>query len=118
MVALVFWYQCKKCSNHGIVDDMFLRQYGCDDSRVLIDIVTHNNELKKNPKYSVLRGMSIYPLRNTFISDQPWNTMKLSYINSRIGSAFTFEDLSNRCRYTFKIVDVSTNNISIQFTSI
>lgn len=102
-------YQCKKCSNHGIVDDIFLRQYGCEDSRILIDIVSHNNELKKNPKYSILRSMSIYPLRNTFISNQPWNTMKLSYINSRIGSNFAFEDLS-KLKIFLNLYDVLNQN--------
>ena len=81
-------YHCKKCNSKGIVDDVFLRNYGCEDSRVLVDVIKHNNDLKKSPNYTMMRQMSIYPLRNTFISDKPWNQAKINYINSRIGSNF------------------------------
>lgn len=102
-------YHCKKCSNHGIVDDMFLRHYGCNDSRVLVDVTKHNNELKKNPSYSILRSMSIYPLKNNFISDQPWNSAKLNYINSRIGSNFTFEELQ-KLKIFLNLYDILNSN--------
>ena len=54
------------------------------------------------------------------------NTFKYGQLASndtlfRYGDTFgvnTFKELSSRCGYTFKIVDVSTNNVSIQFTSI
>lgn len=86
-------YHCKKCNSKGIVDDVFLRRYGCDDARVLVDIVKHNNDLKKHPKYNSLRHMSIYPLKNTFVSNNSWNQMKINYINNRIGSNFQIQHL-------------------------
>ena len=87
------FYNCKKCNAKGIVDDVFLRQYGCDDTRVLVDVVKHNNDLKKNPNYAMLRQMDIYPLRNTFVSNRQWNHQKIQYINSRIGSNYSLQDL-------------------------
>ena len=86
-------YHCKKCNSKGIVDDVFLRKYGCDDVRVLIDLVKHNNDLKKLPKYHNFKQMDIYPLRNTYVSNNVWNKSKIDYINKRIGSNFNLEDL-------------------------
>ena len=86
-------YHCKKCNSKGIVDDVFLRQYGCDDPHILVDVVKHNNDLKKSPKYNMLRSMGIYPLKNTFVSDNEWNQSKIDYINNRIGSNFTIPHL-------------------------
>jgi len=86
-------YNCKKCNSSGIVDDMFLRKLGCDDSRVLVDILKHINDLKKSPKYARMKELDIYPLKNTMISNQAWNQSKLDYINNRIGSNFNYGHL-------------------------
>ena len=88
-------YHCKKCNSSGIVDDIFLRKLGCDDSRVLVDLLKHINDIKKSPKYARMYQMDIYPLKNQFVSDQYWNQSKIEYINNRIGSKFTLQDLLN-----------------------
>jgi len=87
------FYHCKKCNASGIVDDIFLRKLGCEDSRVLIDLLKHINDIKRSPKYSKLYQVDIYPLKNQFISNQAWNQPKLDYINKRIGSSFSIQDL-------------------------
>lgn len=102
-------YQCKRCSNKGVVDDMFLRQIGCEDSQVLVDVIKHNNELKNSPKYAALRSMEVFPLRNRFISNQPWNSNKLDYINHRIGSNFTLQDLT-RLKIFLNLYDIINQN--------
>ena len=86
-------YQCKRCPAKGIVSDEFLRRIGCNDSNTLIEINKHNNDVTKKPKYATMKNIDIYPLKNTFISDNDWNKSKLDYINNRIGSNFTFKDL-------------------------
>ena len=86
-------YQCKKCNFRGVVDDAFLRRYGCQDPRVLIDVVKHNNELFKSPSYAMMKKMDIYPLKNTFVSNHPRIVEKIQYINNRIGANFNVQDL-------------------------
>lgn len=88
-------YNCKKCNSSGIVDDVFLRKLGCTDSRVLVDVLKHINDLKKSPKYARMRELDIYPLKNSYISNQAWNPSKLDYINKRIGSNFNYNHLIN-----------------------
>ena len=88
-------YHCKKCNSSGVVDDIFLRKLGCEDSRVLIDLLKHVNDLKKSTKYARIHEANIYPLKNTYISDQAWNQSKLDYINNRIGSKFSYQDILN-----------------------
>lgn len=106
-------YNCKKCNARGIVDDIFLRRYGCSDSRVLIDIVRHNAETFKNPSYAKFMHHGIFPLKNIYISNQVWNQLKLDYINQRIGSHFTFSDLL-RLKIFLNLYDVlSPNNLEI-----
>ena len=107
------FYQCKRCPAHGIVDDAFLRKYGCYDSRVLVDIVKHNSDVSKMPKYRTLKSMDIFPLRNAYISNQAWNQNKLNYVNSRIGSNFSYEDIL-KLKIFLNLYDVlSQNNLSI-----
>lgn len=86
-------YHCKKCNAHGIVDDIFLRKYGCTDSKALVDIVQHNSQVLKLPGYARFKNIDIYPLKNECVSDYPWNQQKIAYINQRIGSNFSISDL-------------------------
>ena len=103
-------YHCKLCNRKGIVDDLFLRKIGCEDSRVLVDVLKHNEELKKNPKYIKLRTFDIYPLRNNWINPKyEWNKFKLDYINNRIGSAFTYEDIL-KLKMFLNLYDVLNQN--------
>ena len=102
-------YQCKKCSNKGVVDDSFLRKLGCDDPTVLIEINKHNKEIQSMPKYATMKSIDIYPLKNTYISNHDYNITKLQYINSRIGSNFTFNDLLN-LKIVLNLYDVINQN--------
>ena len=102
-------YHCKKCSNKGIIDDTFLRQYGCEDTRVLVDIIKHNDDLSKHPKYQYLKQLPIYPLKNTYVSNNGWNSKKIDYINNRIGSNFNIEDLM-RLKIFLNLYDIIQSN--------
>jgi len=88
-------YHCKKCNRSGIVDDIFLRRYGCEDSRVLVEIATHLNKLKKLPQYTYLRENDKAYITNRSTILHKNDQIKLEYINNRIGSNFTRADLSS-----------------------
>lgn len=89
------FYHCKRCPNHGIVDDELLRKLGCTDSNILIEVIKHNTEVLSLPKYKSLKTINIYPLRWNLIRKEPTNQSKLDYINSRIGANFTYSDLAS-----------------------
>ena len=89
----VSFYDCKKCSAHGILSDEVLRKLGCQDSNTIIQVETHNSRVLKLPKYKTLKKINIYPLNNRYIRDDKNNKYKLDYINKRIGANFTYEDI-------------------------
>ena len=86
-------YHCKKCGASGIVDDEFLRKIGCNDSNILVSMAQHNAEVFKLPKYKQLKHVDVYPLKNFYVTDNKFSRIKLDYINNRIGSKFTFDDI-------------------------
>ena len=86
-------YHCKKCPAQGMLTDEVLRKLGCNDPNTLVEIIKHNTEVLKLPKYKTLKNINIYPLRYKYIRNSETNEAKLAYINNRIGSRFTIEDL-------------------------
>ena len=106
-------YHCKKCSAHGIVDDEFLRRYGCLDTRVLVDINKHVSDLRKTPRYAMIHSKRIFYLNNSYVSEQPWNQSKIEYINYRIGSNFNLQDLQ-KLKIFLNLYDLlNQNNLDI-----
>lgn len=87
------FYHCKRCPNHGIVDDDLLRKIGCTDSNLIVEVMKHNSEVLSLPKYKSLKKINVYPLRWDLIRKDPINQEKLAYINNRIGANFSFADL-------------------------
>lgn len=102
-------YDCKKCPSVGYVDDEFLRKYGVNDSSVLIEINKHNAEALKTPKYKKFANAKILPLTNDYIRKDSNNQFKLDYINNRIGSKFTFKDITD-LKIFLNLYDVLNRN--------
>ena len=86
-------YHCKKCNSSGIVNDEFLRKIGCNDANILVSLAQHNAEVLKLPKYKQLKKIDIYSLNNYYVTDNKFSRIKLDYINNRIGSKFTYDDI-------------------------
>ena len=103
------FYHCKLCSTHGIIDGDVLRKLGCNDSNILIDIVKHNVEVLKLPKYKSLKNINRYPLKWDVLRQDPNNQYKLEYINNRIGSNFNYGDLV-RLKIFLNLYDVININ--------
>ena len=107
----VSMYQCKKCMSSGIVDDNFLRRYGCDNIEYLSEMSKQLKAILSSPKYAALRLSMGRALNNSYISNRPTNEQKLAYINSRIGSNFTLQDLG-KLKIFLNLADVLyTNNL-------
>lgn len=102
-------YHCKKCLAKGIVDAELLRTLGCTDSNILIYVTRHNTEVLNLPKYKTLKSIDVYPLKNDYIRDDDNNKYKLKYINDRIGSNFSYNDLLN-LKIFLNLYDVINRN--------
>lgn len=108
------FYHCKKCPAHGIVDDEFLRKYEVLDSNMLIAINKHNAEVMNTPKYKRLRKIDKYNLYNRYVRKDPNNKYKIDYINNRIGSNFTLEQMIN-LKIALNLYDILNSN-SLELT--
>ena len=102
-------YHCKRCNEHGILNDIVLRKLNCNDTQFIVDIVNHNNKVLSLPKYSTIKSINIYPLRYNWISNRKTNAEKLEYINKRIGSNFSEIELSG-LKIFLNLYDIITQN--------
>ena len=102
-------YHCKKCPSKGIFGEDLLRMLGCTDSEVIIDVIQHNAELMKLPRYKSLKSINIYPLKFKRFSNRVDNQYKLDYINNRIGSNFKMEDL-HKVKIFLNLYDIINQN--------
>lgn len=103
------FYDCKKCPSHGVLTDDVLRKLGCDDTNLLIEVNKHNAEVSKLLKYRSLKQINIYPLNINYIRQDALNVAKLQYINNRIGSKFTLQDLPS-LKIFLNLYDVINSN--------
>ena len=107
------FYHCKKCPAHGILNTDLLRQLGCNDINTLVEINKHNDEVLKLPKYKSLKQVDVYPLKMNYIRESPLNAAKLKYINDRIGSNFTLNDLSSLKIFLNLYDIIRSNNLEL-----
>lgn len=89
----ISFYDCKKCPASGILNSDVLRKLGASDGAGLVELETYNARVMKLPKYKTLKKIDIYPLNNTYIRQDQNNKYKLDYINNRIGSNFSYNDV-------------------------
>lgn len=89
------FYECKRaiCGAKGVVNAELLRKLGCTDSNTIVEVEQHNSVVMKTPKFKTLKVIDIYPLMNDYIRESELNQYKLGYINLRLGSSFTYQDI-------------------------
>lgn len=107
------YYHCKKCPSHGIVDVDFLRNIGCDDTNLLVDVSKHNSDVFNTPVYKSLKQLDIYPLNISYIRNNVLNQAKLEYINQRIGSNFSIADLPSLKIFLNLYDIINSNNLEL-----
>lgn len=101
-------YHCKKCQSSGVVTQEFLRQYGCNDPTIIVELSKQLHEILKDPTYVYYKTKKIYNIHNSY-SNKSNNVIKLSYINNRIGSNFTVDDLM-KLKIFLNISDIVISN--------
>lgn len=88
----VSWYYCHKCHASGIVTNEVLMKWGVYDNQIGIDITNHNKNYRRNNIRNTKTSRAIY-LNNSFTSNNETSLYKLNYINNRIGTNLSYEDL-------------------------
>lgn len=92
-------YYCQRCTTTGIIDKDFFKALKIKDTDLLISVIDFNKKATKNKKkYSKSMQKTLIRLPETYKNTRR-NHMKLAYINQRIGTDLTLDDL-----YKYKIV--------------
>ena len=85
-------YYCQKCGECGIVTHNTLLDWGIWSDDIALKLINHNKHIKISANNNKL---TIYRLANDIISDNNVSQYKLAYINDRLGTNYTYEDLKN-----------------------
>lgn len=108
-------FNCFKCHTTGIVTHEKLIQWGLyDNTEMLVAVSTYNKDimkLSKNRKYQ----NNVYNIRNQYISDNKLSQAKLQYINKRLGTDLSYEDLLNN-KIVLNLNDLLNTNHITQLT--
>lgn len=105
------YYYCHKCGCRGIITHKKLIAWDIFDKDIATDITLYNETLKYKPSASKYFNNTIYKLFNTYTTDDESSIRKLSYINNRIGTQLSYNDLK-QLKISLNIMDlIKENNI-------
>lgn len=85
-------YYCQKCGSRGFVTHNTLLDWGVWDDQVALELIEYNKTVKIQSSNNRLK---IYRLINQLPRDNDISKFKLGYINSRLGTNYTYDDLVN-----------------------
>lgn len=111
---LSFFY-CHKCHCKGVIDHNKLLKWGYYDDRIATLLIQHNRHCFNLPSNKGFAQRSVYTLYNNFITDCKASEVKLSYINTRLGTSLTYMDLLEK-KIVLNINDVLRYNHVQNFT--
>ena len=106
-------YHCKKCPNSGRVTIGFLNSIGIYDNDVNLEL----HKIKSNSKLITYKTnkKNLYVLRNSFISNTKLSEVKLKYINKRLGTNLSYNDLL-QLKIVLNLYDVLDDNNIKKYT--
>ena len=87
-------YHCFKCHAAGIVTYKTLIDWGIYEDGLAMELIEHNAKLGKNKEFrSKYIDKIRYNVSNTITEDNEITRVTLKYINDRLGTDFTYEEL-------------------------
>ena len=107
-------YHCfNKCQSSGVITPSILMKWMLsDDPQILIELSNYNKIVSNLPKNRIYTNTQIYKLNNIYISQGTLSDTKLKYLNWRLGTNLSFQDLLNQ-KIILNIYDLlNTNRIS------
>ena len=102
-------FYCQKCHCRGYVTHKKLIQWGIYDDAIAIDLYQHNSKLLSSGNTRKINFRETYQLYNDYINKDDLSAVKLRYINNRIGSNFSYDDLI-RLKIVLNLNDVIDRN--------
>ena len=108
------WYYCHKCHCRGIVTNKTLLEWGIYDNNISQELIYHNRKCSKSTKNNRYYNYTSLNIRN-IITDSETTRIKLDYINNRLGTQFSLQDLSN-LKICLNLLDVLNGNYIQTFT--
>lgn len=107
------WCYCHLCHGTSRITAKFLSTYfNIYDMDLLIKTTNHMKMLYASPKNRVLKDRDVYILSNKYVEECKLSDSKLKYINDRMGSNLTYDDLS-KLKIVLNLYDLlNSNNIT------
>lgn len=86
-------YYCHKCHETGVLNRETLSNWGIYDSNINVELTEFNKKVSSERSNIQFINKNIYKLDNKFILDNELSRFKLSYINNRLGTELSYEDI-------------------------
>ena len=104
-------YYCHKCHAAGLVTYKTLIEWDIYDENIAFELINHNKKVLKSGKLNKYMNKKHHIVQVPKIQDNDNNRIKLNYINQRIGTNLTYDDLS-RLKIVLNLKDfLNLNNI-------
>lgn len=109
----IMLFNCFKCHTKGIVTHKTLLDWGIyDDVNIMVEVSKYNTKVSKLDKNRKYVDKDVYVLYNKMITDNKLSEIKLKYINKRLGTSLSYEDLLEK-KIILNLLDLlNSNNIS------
>lgn len=108
-------FYCQKCGAHGVVDNEVLMRWGIYSDIIGTQLFNHNKKAFKYSKNNKYLDREVYYLRNTFVTRDELSDRKLAYINNRIGTNLSYDDLL-QLKIALNLGDIINQNNITKFT--
>ena len=86
-------YYCHLCHNTGVVNHNTLMEWGIYETGINVELSEFNKKVSSDKDNVQFIDRNIYKLDNKFILDNDLSRYKLSYINKRLGTNLSYQDL-------------------------
>lgn len=103
------WYYCHLCHCSGIITHKTLIQWNIYNEKIAVELLEHNRKCSRSQKNIKYFDRSVYTISNTYTSDNDNTAIKLDYINKRLGTSFTYQELRD-LKVILNLYDVLNSN--------
>ena len=86
-------FNCFKCGYSGIVSHNKLLEWDIYDSSIAEEFYKYNSSISTNKINDKYFNRQIYRVCNSFITDNEVSRIKLKYINDRLGTNLSYQDI-------------------------
>ena len=102
-------YYCHKCHVSGIVDYRKLIEWNIYDENIAIQLIEHNRKCSTRSENRKYLSREHYRINNLTTTDNEISKIKLDYINDRIGTHYSYQDLRD-LKIVLNLNDVIRDN--------